>query len=345
MIARPIRFLVLVLGGWVCLRAAMLSPGWWRATEVGAPAAAGRAEPRSAEPGGDLAAVSGVPSTASMPHLIRQSPYKVRHAAAASNAFSSAAAEAAGQAAPGPARPPRPPQFGAGPPAPASLPGGEAPALRLSALPARPAVAGHWSASAWMLIRRDGGRAGLAPSGTLGGSQAGARLGYRLGGGLSLSARIYAPIRRPAEAELAAGLAWRPARAVPVEFLAERRQAFGGQGRSAFSIAAHGGTSLALRRGLRLDLYGQAGLVGLRSRDAFVDASARASTPVGPIDVGAGIWGGAQPGASRIDAGPALSWRLPAARGNFRIEAAWRFRLAGHAAPGSGPALAIAADF
>jgi hypothetical protein len=69
------------------------------------------------------------------------------------------------------------------------------------------------------------------------------------------------------------------------------------------------------------------------------------SATVGPVGIGAGAWGGAQPGASRLDAGPTLSWRLPAARAHLRIEAGWRFRLAGEAAPGSGPALTLLADF
>jgi hypothetical protein len=212
--------------------------------------------------------------------------------------------------------------------------------------PPRPSLAGRrWSASAWMLLRRARGGAALAPAGTLGGGQAGARFLYRLGDGLALSARAYLPLRRPEGAEAAAGLDWQPVASIPAGILAERRQAFGREGRSAFSVILHGGASRALPGGLRLDAYAQAGIVGLKSRDAFVDGSARVSKGVGPVEVGAGIWAAAQPGTARFDAGPALTYRLPVARTHLRVEAGWRFRIAGGAAPGSGPALTLAADF
>jgi hypothetical protein len=203
----------------------------------------------------------------------------------------------------------------------------------------------RWSASTWALLRRQRDGRSLAPAGTLGGSQAGVRLLYRVGDGLALSARAYVPLRRPKGAEAAAGLEWRPASAIPVAILAERRQALGREGRSAFSVLVHGGASRALPGGLRLDAYAQTGIVGVRSRDTFLDVSARVAARLGPVEVGAGAWGAAQPGASRLDVGPSLSYRLPVAHANLRLEADWRFRLAGDAAPGSGPALTLAADF
>lgn len=179
----------------------------------------------------------------------------------------------------------------------------------------------------------------------MGGSQAGARLSYRLGGGLGLSGRVYLPLRRAAGAEAAAGLDWRPIASVPVNILAERRQALGGEGRSAFALTLYGGGSRALPRGLRLDAYGQAGIVGIGRRDLFVDGAVRLAAPVGPLEVGVGARGAAQPGAARLEAGPGLAWRLPLRGANVRIEADWRFRVAGGAAPGSGPALTLATDF
>jgi len=86
-------------------------------------------------------------------------------------------------------------------------------------------------------------------------------------------------------------------------------------------------------------------MVGLRSRDLFVDGAARLSRRIGAVEVGGGAWGAAQPGASRLDAGPSLSWRLPVRDANLRLQADWRFRIAGDAAPRSGPALTLAADF
>ena len=203
----------------------------------------------------------------------------------------------------------------------------------------------RWSASAWILGRDDGGGPALAPGGTLGGSQAGARLLYRVGGGLALSARAYLPLRQLRGAEGAAGLDWQPALRLPVHILAERRQDLGGGGRSAFALSLYGGGSRRLPRGLKLDAYGQAGIVGGRSRDLFADGSVRISAPAGPVELGGGAWGGAQPGAARLDAGPSISWRLPIPDANLRLQADWRFRVAGVAAPGSGPALTLASDF
>ena len=201
----------------------------------------------------------------------------------------------------------------------------------------------HWSASAWLLVR-DRGDAALAPGGTLGGSQAGARVNYALGGGVSLSARAYLPLRHTSGAELAVGIDWRPVRFLPVSLIAERRQRLGRDGRTALAITAYGGGSRDLSPHIRLDVYGQAGIVGLRSRDLFADGALRVSRRIGPVELGAGAWGAAQPGAARLDTGQSLSWRLPA-RANLRLQADWRFRIAGEAAPASGPALTLAADF
>lgn len=201
------------------------------------------------------------------------------------------------------------------------------------------------SVSAWLLLRDERGAAALAPGGALGGSQAGARLLRPIGHGLALSGRLYLPLRRLSGAEAAAGIDWQPAARLPLHLLAERRQALGGDGRSAFALTLYGGASRDLPRRLRIDAYGQTGMVGTRSRDVFVDGSARVSAPLGPVEVGGGAWGAAQPAAWRIDAGPSVSFRLPVRGAALRLQADWRFRIAGDAAPGSGPALTLAADF
>jgi hypothetical protein len=197
---------------------------------------------------------------------------------------------------------------------------------------------------------RGGDAPALAPGGTLGGSQAGARLRYRLNRDpsrpLSLSARSYSPLRRQRAAEAALGLDWKPLRAMPVHLLAERRMALGREGRSAFSITAYGGVSEERLGPLRLDAYAQAGVVGVRSRNLFADGSARLSLPIdGRLKLGAGAWAAAQPGVSRVDVGPHVTYRLPMGNRSVTIAAGWRFRVAGDAAPGSGPALTVAADF
>jgi hypothetical protein len=75
----------------------------------------------------------------------------------------------------------------------------------------------------------------------------------------------------------------------------------------------------------------------------FVDGSATLTRPVwGPLSAGFGMWGGAQPGLARFDVGPRVSYRIG---GRMRVHADYRQRLVGHAAPGSGPVLTLAANF
>jgi hypothetical protein len=186
----------------------------------------------------------------------------------------------------------------------------------------------------------------------LGGSQIGGRIGYRINGDtarpLSLVARAYAPVNRRSGSEAALGLEWKPLRELPVRVLAERRQALGSEGRSAFALTAHGGVGdVRLFGEARLEAYGQAGAVGVRSRDLFADGSAAVTLPLGDsgrLRIGGGVWGAVQPGVSRIDAGPRLSLALPGAD-HVRLSADWRFRLHGNASPASGPALTLATDF
>jgi hypothetical protein len=179
----------------------------------------------------------------------------------------------------------------------------------------------------------------------LGGSQAGARLRYQVKPALSLTVRLSTPLRRTQGAEAALGLEWQPARALPLRLLAERRQAIGREGRNAFAATLHGGVSeRPLPLGLRLDAYAQAGAVGLRSRDLFAEGTARIGIPLGSrAGLGAAAWGATQPGARRLDLGPSASFRLPAVRATLFAD--WRFRLAGNARPGSGPALTLWTDF
>jgi hypothetical protein len=180
----------------------------------------------------------------------------------------------------------------------------------------------------------------------LGGSQAGGRLAYRLNGDaarpLAVSVRAYAPLHRMRGAEAAAGLDWKPSARLPVHLLVERRQALGEEGRSAFAAMAYGGVSEVAAGAFRIDAYGQAGVVGAKSRDLFADGSAKLSLPVARVKVGAGVWAAMQPGVSRLDIGPQASVRLP---GNVTVGVDWRLRVAGDAAPRSGPAVTLSTDF
>lgn len=224
------------------------------------------------------------------------------------------------------------------------------PPILVPPLSAAPAPGeGRWSASAWLLLRKGRGEA-VAGGTTLGGSQWGGRLGYRLNSDparpFAASLRTYAPLDGGG-AEAALGLEWQPLASLPVRLLAERRVALEHGGRNAFSLLAYGGVGGRRVAGpVLLDAYGQAGVVGLRSRDAFVDGALALSVPVRDgVQAGIGVWGAAQPDVSRLDAGPQFSVVLPLAGVNARLSGAWRMRLAGEAAPGSGPALTLGADF
>lgn len=212
---------------------------------------------------------------------------------------------------------------------------------------ASPGPPRRWSAAAWLFIR-DGSGGALLPGGSLGGSQAGLRATYRLNGdsrrSLSLSARFYSALERPRGAEAAVGVDWRPIARLPIHLLAERRERLGLSGRSDWQLTAYGGFELRRRR-MHVESYAQAGLVGLDHPDLFADGAARAGIAAGPFEVGGGAWGGAQPGAARLDVGPHVSARLRIGGATLRADADWRFRIAGDAAPGSGPAFTLSAGF
>jgi hypothetical protein len=202
------------------------------------------------------------------------------------------------------------------------------------------------SMSGWAMMRREPGPAALAANGQLGGSQAGARILWRFHRDAALSIRSSAPVGGvQRSAELAAGLRWQPLARIPVAFTAERRQSFGpDKGVSAFAVFAEGGVyDRPMPMRFNLDAYLQAGVVGLRDRALFIDGSATLTRPVWrQLSAGVGLWGGAQPGLARFDAGPRLSWRIGR---SMRVHADYRQRLVGQAAPGSGPVLTLAANF
>lgn len=201
---------------------------------------------------------------------------------------------------------------------------------------------------AYLFLRPGSGRA-LAIGSALGGSQIAARMTIAIDPGrhLAAAARLYAPLHGRGS-EAAAGLDWRPDPAVPLRFSIERRQRLDRDGRSAWSAYVAGGVYREIGKVARIDGYAQAGFVGIRHRDAFVDAAIRAEHPikVGPVTVGVGggLWGAAQPGARRLDAGPRAAVRLPIADHGLSLALEGRFRLAGNAHPGSGAVLTLAAD-
>ncbi|MGU3389440.1 hypothetical protein [Sphingomonas sp. M1A8_2b] len=202
--------------------------------------------------------------------------------------------------------------------------------------------------SAWLLVR--GGPAGTLSGGQLGASQGGVRLTYALGGRrrFALAARLAAPLRGKGR-EAALGVEWQPT-TLPIRLIAEQRFVLdGGRGGPTLGIiAGYGPADIA--PGVRVEAYGQAGVIARDGVERFVDASARITHPLGHvagarIDIGVGIWGSAQRGSERLDIGPSLVIGVPIVGKSLRLTLDWRERVAGAARPGSGPALSIGSDF
>jgi hypothetical protein len=203
--------------------------------------------------------------------------------------------------------------------------------------------------TAWALLRPPAaglaGSRSLAAGGSLGASQAGARLTYNFTRQLAATFRSSSEVGRRG-GEVAAGVRAQPVKGIPLWINAERRQRIGrfGGGRSAFAAFVEAGLyDRPMPMHFLLDGYVQAGVVGARSRDWFVDGAATVTRPVyKQFSAGLGIWGGAQPGLYRLDAGPRVTMRV---RQNLKVHADWRQHLAGNAIPGSGPAVTLAGDF
>lgn len=214
---------------------------------------------------------------------------------------------------------------------------------------------GRWSASSWLFARDGRGARTLAEHSMLGGTQAGARLVYRLDrdGSLYAFARLSATPTGRGSIEGAAGIAMRPLQSVPVDLVLERRERLSGvDALSAFAAFATAGVSdRSVANGFRLDAYGAAGVVGLRRRDLFAEGSARIARDIGTVgpvrvSLGGGAWAAAQPDASRLDVGPTLVTRLTrSGTVSSRLSIDYRNRIAGDAAPVSGVAIALSADF
>ena len=218
----------------------------------------------------------------------------------------------------------------------------------------------RWSTDGWLLLRRDmaQGLSGPFVAGrpSYGRSQAGAVVRYSLAPSSPLRPLAYlrasTALAGAREQEVAAGFSVRPLPGVPLRVAAEARVGETDRG-ARLRPAAYAVTELPpleLPLGARAEVYLQGGYVGGEFATAFVDGQARIERPLGrlgetELSAGAGAWGGAQKGAARLDIGPsaALTFRLGEGRG--RVAADYRLRVAGEAAPASGPALTLSAGF
>ena len=225
--------------------------------------------------------------------------------------------------------------------------------------PAVPAGERRWSGDGWLLLRRGAGAAALASgASSYGGSQFGAVLRYRLAPGSALRPQAYLHVAGAVDAptrdrQAALGLAVRPFVRLPMAALAELRVQQGSgaaMARPAFMLVSEV-PPLPLPLGAQGDVYAQAGWVGGRDATAFFDLQAVADrsllrVPSGhDLRAGAGVWSGGQRGAARLDIGPRISLRSHLGAAPARLALDWRWRVAGQAEPGSGPALTLAAGF
>ena len=219
---------------------------------------------------------------------------------------------------------------------------------------------------AWALWREDSSSAPVASTQpSYGRSQIGAVLRYSLAPSSGHRPQAYlrasAALEGPSEREAALGLSARPVASLPVRVAAEARLsagAGGGAGNRAASsqvrAAAYAVSELPpldLPAGLTGEAYVQAGYVSGDFSTGFVDGQARVTRDLASGDgyrlsAGGGAWGGAQKGASRVDVGPsaALTFKL-GAESFGRLAADYRIRVAGGAAPASGPAITLSAGF
>lgn len=210
----------------------------------------------------------------------------------------------------------------------------------------------RWRLGSWALWRAGSGPARTLTDGRLGGSQVGARFEFDLAADaqsrIASYARINAAMDRPASPEAALGLSWQPARRIPLTLALERRIALGPGGRNANALFVAGGFGpKPIGPLLSTEAYVQTGVVGFHAKNAFIDGKLSLLTPVprSGLHAGMAVSGGAQPEISRLDIGPEVQIHLPLPRVGARLSLELRERIAGNAAPPSGPAVTLAADF
>ncbi len=216
----------------------------------------------------------------------------------------------------------------------------------------------RWSADGWIMWRQGGAGltgSGMAPA-SYGGSQAGAVIRYRLAPGSAHRPTLYlrasTALRQPRDEEAAIGFAARPLTGVPVVATAELRATHLASGvalRPAVALVSEF-PPIKLPLGARAEAYGQAGFVAGKAATTFVDGQLRIDRPLlklgrAELRAGGGAWGGAQDGAARVDVGPSATLGVPLGTGGARVAVDWRFRVAGNAAPSSGPAITLSAGF
>ena len=206
----------------------------------------------------------------------------------------------------------------------------------------------RWRVSGWMIARPGTGIGAGPVAAQLGGSQAGARIAWSpvARARVALFGRVDAPMVGRG-GELAVGAEWQPTR-LPVRLVAEHRMGLAGQpGGPGVGVVAGGEQRVGP---VRIEGYGQAGVINRGETEAYADGAMRVLRAVGKGGrsrwaVGVGAWGAAQRDGQRLDVGPTLITVIPVRGQNLRAALDWRQRVAGQVRPGSGPALSLGADF
>ena len=199
---------------------------------------------------------------------------------------------------------------------------------------------------------RGGGQAGALNGGTqYGGSQSGFVASYALDREERLALLLRGAIAHDnlREREIAVGVRWRPSPRIPFSLNVERR--FRNKRSDALAAYVAGGVSeVRLPMHIRLEAFGQAGIVSGKNAGPFFDFLARADRKVvelghAKLSAGAGAWGGGQDNVHRVDIGPSVRSDIALGEANFRLSADWRFRVAGNASPANGPAITLSTSF
>lgn len=238
--------------------------------------------------------------------------------------------------------------------------GGQSVPAPTAPIPMSPGLASNkhdrWSADLWTFMRKEALSAPGSAWPRYGGSQAGAVLRYYFDPENRRRPLAYlratTALGTVSESEVALGLGIRPLPSVPVTVAGEAR-AYRSLGQTSFRPAALAYTELApfpLPLGFLGEAYVQGGYVGGKFATGFVDGQFRADTAVldfagAKVRAGAGLWGGAQKGVSRLDAGPGVSAQFDLAGAPSRMSMDYRYRLLGNAKPDSGPTVTISAGF
>ena len=221
-----------------------------------------------------------------------------------------------------------------------------------------PVTRSRWTMSSWLFWRdssADGGQAAMSPN--YGRSQAGVVLAYQLAPDSAYGPQAYTRIANalegPREGDLAVGLSARPLPNVPVRLAAEARLSLrdgASELRPAVFVVSEV-TPFVLPAKMVGEAYAQAGWVGGEFATGFVDAQMRVTRAVAQtedfvLSAGGGAWAGAQTGTRRLDVGPSVSASFRLSDEIYgRLSADYRVRVAGNAAPASGPALTLSAGF